>query len=672
MRTRIARVAPALLVWSGAAACVLGFVLHRLWQALPPQPRLVERLVLALLSLAIAGALNRMRGWSWATGLATAWLAALVFFAGVPAVAATLLIAAGALALGSLLVPREMPAIALPVGLVVLGGSLGWLLPLPLPRWYLYAPLLLGLCVARRDVLHAGLRGAAPAWRAAVAAAPRTAAFAVLALGLASTGTWLPTMQADDLAYHLALPTHLQLHGVYRPDPALQIWAFAPWLGDVVQGLAQVLAGREARGAVDALWLLAAALALWRLAATLHAPPYLRWLALALLASLPPLAALAGGMQTELPALALLLALAALIAGPPDPRRLRAGAVLAAGLCALKFGQLVAALVLLAWALLRARGRVPWTRLPAALALFAVLAGSSYVHAWRVSGNPLLPLFNQVFHSPLLAPRQLDDARWHAGFGLDLPWSITFRTSDYLEAWDGAFGFVLVALAGAWLLALLRRDTRAPTLAASAVLLLPLLPMQYARYAFPGLVLLLVPLLLATAAALGARRCTLLVGALCVLGLVYQPNANWLLRTATLRQLVRDGGATGTVLARYAPERALIAELRRRDPGDSLVLALDPASPTVAELAARGRSVAWYAPRLEAARVAADADASGARWQAVFDDLQVRWLLLRPQRLTEAQRAGLARCGAERVAAAGDAELWSHAAAHAAEARATP
>lgn len=658
---RLRGASSALLAWAGVAACVAGLLLHRMDRAVP-WARVRDQVVLAALAIIVAAVLRYRLAGSWASALGCVWVAALVFFAGPMPVLAAILLAAAACSLGSLLLPgdaRARNALAVPVGLALLGGCAGWLLLLPLHHQGVHAAALLALCLARRRALGDAARGALDAWRAAVAAAPVMAAFAVMLLGLASTAAWLPTMQFDDLAYHLGLPSELQRHGAYRPDPANQIWALAPWLGDVVQGIAQVLAGREARGATNALWMLACASALWWFAATLRLDARARWLAIALFASLPPLAALAAGMQTELPAACLLLCLAVVVAGPHEPRLLPAAAVLAGGLFALKSSHALAALVLLGWALARWHGRVDGRRLLPALALFVLVAGSSYVFAAAISGNPLLPLFNDVFRSPFLAARQLEDPRWHAGFGVDLPWRMTFRTAAYLEAEPGGFGFVLVALSGAWLLALLRPATRTAALVASLVLLVPLVPLQYARYAFPGMVLLLVPMLGAATAALGWRRAAVVLVALCVLDLGFQANAHWLLGVKSVRNLVRSGGDAVAVFERFAPERALIAELRRRDDGDSIVLALDPGMPAVAELAGRGRSVAHYAPALEAARLDADADASGTRWQRLIGDLGARWLLLRPARLTDPQRRALVALDARRVAGAGEAELWS-------------
>ncbi|MDR2012985.1 MAG: hypothetical protein LBQ20_08080 [Rhodanobacter sp.] len=655
MRPRL--FAPA-WVWSAAAVCLAGFVSHRLWMQVP-WARVGDVLGIIAVALAVAALLRRWRGWTWADASALVWLAVLSGFAGVLPTAAALLLGAAACAIGSLLLPHDARLVlALPVGLAWIGGIVGWTLLLPIHYRLVYLPTLLCVCVVRWRTLRAMATDARAQWRAAVDAAPSLAVCGVFALGLASIGAWLPTMLADDLAYHLALPSQLLRDAVYRPEPAEHIWALAPWLGDVLQGIAQVLAGGEARGAVNSLWLLSAAAGLWSVARHLHADTRTRWLIVALFGTLPLLAALVAGMQTELPAIALLLALTVAIFRGEDGNLVLAGAVLAAGLFELKFGHAIAAWVLLIWALARARGRLPWKRVLPAFALFLALASSSYVLACALTGNPLFPLFNDVFASPLMPAKQLDDLRWHAGFNFTLPWAITFDTGRYLEAWDGGFGFVLIALAGAWLLALVNRSTRGFTLAATAVLLLPMLPMQYARYAFPGLVLLLPPLLVAQREALGERLAIRFVLVLCAFDIMFQANANWIFHVNTVHKRVAMQGVAA-IYQRYVPERALIAYLREQDSSESTVLALDPNAAYIAELGRRGRTVTWYAPKRDQARVAAETDSTGAAWQALIADVHPRWLLLRPAQASPALRAGLARSGAHPVKTIGEAELWT-------------
>jgi len=657
------QIGPRLLVWVGPLACGVGLLAYRMWHVLP-WDRFEESLTLTLVSLLFAAALHRLRGWSWAHSLAGIWCAALVFFVGVLPVAAMLALAATAVAIGSLLTAQRSvddALVALPIGLALIASCLGWLLPLHLHHRLVYLIVAGGVCIWRwRELRKAGL-ALYGGWRDSVTAAPLHAAIAVSLLGLASTGAWLPTMQADDLAYHLGLPSQLQRNGFYALDPSQQIWALAPWLGDVVQGVAQVLAGREARGAVDAMWLLLAAAGLGRLAIALRADARIAWLVVALFASQPLLAALAAGMQTELPATAMLAALALVIMQPPEQRgrKTLAGAALAGGLFALKFSQVIAALVMLIWALARLRARVDPKHLLAGMLLFAVVAGSSYFYAWQISGNPMLPLFNDLFRSPVMAAHQLLDTRWRTGFDALLPWSITFDTPRYLEAEPGGFGFVLVMFIGAWLVALWHSQTRGLAVAASAIMLLPLLPMQYARYAFPGMALLLPALLIAGSSTIGAKRFAGIALALCALNLAFQANAPWPLTTVARKRLLTNLGDADVVLRRFAPERVLIADLRKLDPTESIVLAMDGRAANIAELAGRGRTVSWYSPSFEGARIQADTDPSGERWLQLIDNSGAAWLLVRPDHLGDAQRAALMSGAAQRVAAVGEAELWS-------------
>ncbi|MFD0740111.1 hypothetical protein ACFQZQ_12580 [Lysobacter koreensis] len=660
---------PEALVWAGVAACVAGFFAHRLWQSLPAA-RFGESLLLAGLAGLIAWPLRRWRGWAWADALALVWLLALLVLTGIVPAVAVIAIACAAAGLGSALVGATRPLLALLAGLAMLAAVVGWTLPLPVHRWWVYAPLLGLAIVARRDALRAQAAILTGGWRQAVDASPQAAAWTTLLLGLAAAGAWLPTMQHDDLAYHLGLPWQLLLHGRYALDPSHQVWALAPWAGDVLQAIAQVLARAEARSAFNALWFVATAAGLWQLAAALGLRPAMRWATLAVYASLPLVAALLGGMQTETPATAVTVALAALVfderAGDKrvlddDPRRRRiliAAALLFGLLCALKQLHGLTALPLLAWAAWRGRSRIDSLGLLLALAGALAVAASSYTYAWLVAGNPVLPLLNDVFASPYFAAANFNDSRWQSGLGADTPWRLTFDTARYLEGWSGGIGFVLVALGGAWALAFADARTRALAVCATLAMGLALLPLQYARYLHPGMVLLLPALLAAIDRRIDARRAAWLVAGLCVLNLAFQANAQWFLHTGGIKRSVAALGGDMPLFARYVPERLLAAAIRERAPGSGRVLVLDPAMPYYAELAGRGRSTAWYDPKLEAARTAADADASGAAWSALLQRERIAEVIVRPASLTPAQRAGLQRVGARRDLVVDEAQWW--------------
>lgn len=655
-RFRNVRRAAAVLLWAGVAACIVGIATTQLWLDVP-RGRFGESLRLAALVALVAWPLRLWRGWPWAGAMALAWGLMLVAMGGALPMAATLLVFGAAIAAGSIVAPTQ-PVLACLCGLAMFAGAIGWLLPLPVHRGWFYLAALLVLVVVGHHRLRAQGERFANACLLAVHASPRAAALAVVALGIASTATWPPTLQYDDLVYHLGLPWQLMLHGRYAPDPAQQVWAFAPWAGDIVQALPQVLARAEARTAVNAAWLLAAAVALWRIGTTLRLTPALRWVLLALLASLPMTAMLLGGMQTELPAAAITTWLAAIILAPvPRTRSLYAAALLFGLLCALKPAHALAALPLLPWAAWR--HRATWPR-PGAVALAVLLVlsvgSSSYMASWLHTGNPVLPLFNDVFRSPYFAAQRFDDLRWHQGFGLDLPWRLTFHTGEFFEGRNGSLGLVLVALSGAWLLALADRRTRGLAACATLAIALPMVPLQYARYAYPGMVLLLPVLVAVVRRQASARAGTALLALVCVAGIALQANADWLLRAGVVKRSFSAMGRDAPLFERYAPERALAAAIRQQAPASGPVLLLS--HPYQGELAGRGRDIAWYAPRMQAAAAVADRDVTGAAWAALLRSEHIAEVMLAPATLPAARAAGLARLGAQRRLVAGDAEWW--------------
>jgi hypothetical protein len=638
-----------------------------LWRQLPAG-RFAESLALAALVALPAWGFRRWRGWSWAGALAAAWALPLAAMGGVQPMLAVAILAMAAFALGGLVAPGR-PMLGLVCGLAMVAGATGWIVQLPVHAWWSWIALLAIVVALRHTALRADLHAGAQACRDAVLANPHIAAATVTLLGLASAAAWVPTLQYDDLVYHLGLPWQWMLHGRYAPDPAQQVWAYAPWAADVLQAVAQVVAHTEARGAMNAMWLLATAAALWRIGSSLGLRPAFRWATIGLYATLPLTAGLLAGMQTETPAAAVTAWLAALVlerdadangsaATGTGTRRILASGLLFGLLCGLKPLHAIAALPLLAWAAWRHR-HARWNPGALALAVPIVLAvgGSSYASSWHATGNPVLPLLNEVFRSPFFAPVAFDDGRWHAPLDITTPWRLVFHTRAYFEGWDGGFGLLPVALAGAWLLALADRASRGLALCALLIAALPLLGLHYVRYVHPGLVLALPALVHAVQRWLPAQRGGALLAALCVAGgLAWQANANWVLHVGGPKRALLALGRDVPLFDRYAPERALAAAIRAQAPDSGPVLLLS--EPYQAEFGGRARNIAWYAPRLQAAANAADRDATGAAWAALLRREHIAEVILAPASLPAARRAGLARVGAQRRLAAGDTEWW--------------
>lgn len=643
-------------------ATLAGIAAHEVWRVFPAE-RLLLSLVLAGIVALVAWPLRRWWRWQAATAFAAVWFALLTLFVDPAPVASTLLLGAAAWAIGDRLVPEDAPSrapLAVVVGLMVLAMGAGWLVMLPIHRLWTWAPLLLLLVAWRHQALRVMALDAARAWRDRVAAAPRTAASAVMLLGLASVACWVPAMQADDLAFHLALPTMLRETGAYGIDPEYQKWAFAPWAGDVLQGIVFTLSQTDAFGALNALWIaVCATLIGGPLASALKGSVREGWTAVALFAAFPPLVWMGAGLQTELPATAVLLAFAALVLAEVRPGMLARAwlpaSLLFSALFALKLVHAVAALPLLLLCLWRYR-HARWSRIALPTIAVGLVGASSYVHSWVHTGNPVLPLLNEVFASPYAPLEPYTDARWLAGLSPDLLWRMTFDTSAFVEGWNGGLGFGLIALSGLWALRMSIGPNRAALLAASVVVLLPLVPMQYARYTWPGIALLLALLVFGSERLLGRRPFVALFVGLCVLNLGFQANASWIHHSAAVKRTIRSLGDPAKVLPHYFPERLLVQDIGRG--ADDILLASDPARQVMAEMGAWGRTVSPHDPSLAAEAQKANADPKGERWAALMRRERIRWVLVSRPSAPEALDAGLARLGAKKARALNDRELW--------------
>lgn len=646
------------LLWLGPLAVVIGLASPHLWEQWSPT-RLTDLLLIALPVWGLSWLLGHLRRDPSANWMLVLWSVMLLILAGPLATLATALLAMAAIALGGLLLPRAAVALQAVLGMLLIAGVTGWLLTLPIHYNWSYLLVCVALVLVRRRALIGTLQSARTEWRTAVEATPRLAAFCVLVGGLAAASCWLPTMQEDDLVYHLRLAWQLQQQGFYLPAPEQQVWALAPWSSDVLHAIAQVMTGNEARGPVNMFWLLAMASGLYRLSAHLGAPVAARWLAVAVAVSQPMTTALASGMQTELPTAAALTWMFVLVAGPRDGsfRFWLALAVLAGGMAGMKTTSAAMAVFPLLWALFRH----PWPTLSKIIGVLLaglLIASSSYLHAFILTGNPVLPLFNAWFKSPYFAPVNFLDDRWYTGFGPTLFWDMSFHTHLHDGALDGGGSFLLVALVGPWLLALLHKPTRSAALVATCVLVLPLIPLQYMRYAYPGLVVL-AAVLVSAAFTVDARRAAWIAIGLCTLHLGFQANGYWTLRYGAIKQTVKAGGRDEPLYKRYAPERIFALQIRKEAGPLGNVLLLDQTHGFFAEFGTRGRSASWYSPQLLADANAADQDTSGQAWIALMQREGISDVILRSDTVTPSQREALRIAGANQRGAIKESEWWS-------------
>lgn len=560
--------------------------------------------------------------------------AGVVVYAGIGTVLAGVLLALAALGLGTRIADGvRSPATTLLVGLAIVGALVGWLLPFPVHRRWIYL-LLVALVIAwRARALATLLHDSAASLRDGASRHPAWTILAIAAATVASLGLWLPSLNYDDNAVHLILQAQLLADGYYHLDVQSQSWAVAPWANNVLHAVAATLAGHEARAAVAALWLLLGIDGARRLALALGATPRVALAAAAVFAAQPFVGYFTTTMQADGASAAILLQLAAVAAAPAvqRPGPLAIGAI-GGLLLALKTVNLLFASPVLAWL---AWSSPPGLRLRWTLRMLAILipvAASSYCYAVLVTGNPLFPFFNAVFRSPYYPLENMRDLKWMAGVTWRAPWDLLFRSERFGQYYPGASGIaVLVTLPV--VLAVALRTPAMRWLAAWALLVAALLffQMQYLRYLFPACAVLAVLGVVALSRVLQWRGFVTAVLMLVAIDIALMPTTSWIVRTNPWAGLLRDGpGARADLVAEVMPERVLLERIIARDPG-ACVLMTDPRRPFVG--AGRGHALSMhrrYDPELWRARNVADADPSGVAWRALLGRIGASHVIIDP------------------------------------------
>lgn len=576
--------------------------------------------------VAIALQLSRRassRAWWSVLAAALPAVAGVVVYAGIGTVLAGVLLALMALGIGTRLADGvRSPAVALLVGLAIVAALVGWLLPFPIHRRWVYL-LLAALVIAwRARSLATLLRDSAASLRDGASRHPAWTILAISAATVASLGLWLPSLNYDDNAVHLILQAQLLADGYYHLDVQSQSWAVAPWANNVLHAVAAMLIGHDARAAVGALWLLLGIDGARRLALALDASPRVALAAAAVFAAQPFAGYFTTTMQVDGASTAILLQLAA-VATVPAAQRPGPLAIGAIGglLLALKTVNLLFASPLIVWLAWSSRPglRLQWTL--RMLAILLPVAASSYCYAMLVTGNPLFPFFNAVFRSPYYPLENMRDLKWMAGVTWRAPWDLLFASESFGQYYAGASGIAVLATLPAVFAAAVRKPA-IRWLAAWAVLVAALLffQMQYLRYLFPAYAVLAVLGVVALSRVLAWRGFVAAVLVLVAVDVALMPTTSWIVRGNPWVGLLRDGPrARAALVNEVMPEGALLARIAAREPA-ACVLMTDPRRPFVGVGGGHALSMhRRYDPELWRARNAAQLDPSGAAWRALLD-----------------------------------------------------
>ena len=326
-------------------------------------------------------------------------------------------------------------------------------------------------------------------------------AISVLALMLIIVAL-MPEVGPDALVTHLFIPAHLLHRHQWGFDASKYVWAVAPMLGDWIFSVSYVLGSETAArltniGFIFTLSWIVRDLVRWAGGSEAS----VRWAVLIFLSS--PLTFTEGSsLFVESVWASFLLAgvlaiLKACTADKMSSQKLTAeGALLGFALAtkAVTFTYLSVLLLPIIWNLRTwVKTGITKALLPG-IGLFLFIGGIPYITAWQLTGNPVFPFFNQIFHSPLFPNTNFEDLRWGKDLTWDFIYRLTFQTGKYMEATPGAAGFQ-------WLLlfipslALLLLNTHKRGLGLVAIALVSIIlcfhSTAYLRYIFPAYIVLI-------------------------------------------------------------------------------------------------------------------------------------------------------------------------------------
>lgn len=384
-----------------------------------------------------------------------------------------------------------------------------------------------------------------------------------------------PSMGFDDHANHLRVWTELLTTHRYSFDITTQIWSTAPFSVNLLHAGLSLMAGSNARSAMNLGLAILLLLLIAGMSRTWKLPTWTQWLLMVLMASTPMLGNLLLHLQTEL--LLAVIALAGMrlvIDANGGWRGQRVMGVLScAAFCAsiklpgavLGF-TLLAALIVSWWSQRKATTPTgQMLRWPALMLLIPLgfVALHSYVVAWKLTGNPVFPLYNAIFLSPFYDPINFSDSRWIHGFGFKSYVRAFFNTSEFFESGNYTAGWQYLIMLPLAMIALLRSGAPGTL----RVILIPVLGFglvmfsatQYWRYLFPVMplaVVLLGSLFIQERPVL--RSIAFILAIACITAnLLFFTRVTWMMNSPASMAFTRDGKKILTNL--YAPA-ALLTE----------------------------------------------------------------------------------------------------------------
>ncbi|MEO8025897.1 MAG: hypothetical protein ABI823_05470 [Bryobacteraceae bacterium] len=402
-----------------------------------------------------------------------------------------------------------------------------------------------------------------------------------------------PESSGDGLAMHLVIPEWVAVHHRWSFDAARLAWAVMPMNGDWMASIGFLVGGELGAKFLNWIWLVVLCTGIVRVLRT-QVPGEWAWAGAALFASTPLIYLITGSLFVEnFWALLLFSGFVVLWEDRPLTSALLLGAAMGT-----KFGSSAMILVAIPFVVWKLRGKGP--RMSAGwVAIFAAFACIPYVTAYAITGNPLFPFFNGVFHSPLFEDHSMVDGRFPGGVSWRLLYDAAVHSSRFMEGIEGSFGFQWLVFVPLAILLWPRLSWFARACLAAGLLFIGVefQAMAYLRYAYPGLVLLAIPV------AVAIRQDRVLAGLAAVvfaLNIYFLGTSDFQHRDAYLNWFSHE--EREHFVSFYTPQRRLIDELNRVAPGAPVALL---AGNQIAGLQGPAYSATWHSWKFDAALRAA-------------------------------------------------------------------
>ena len=365
----------------------------------------------------------------------------------------------------------------------------------------------------------------------------------------------LPEQGFDALAMHLMIPDQMLSQHRWGFDPKLYTWSLMPMLADWIITPGYMLAGQAGSKLSNFCFTLVLMLQCHALVKWLGGGALASRLSLLLLLTTPLVYGMNCSMQVEmiwtsfvLAGLMSLLRVAEASPETEDAQRdlwlaaVMIGFAVAAKAVCLSLLPVLAPLAL--WRIWHSRQHLHARSVLLAALIFMVVGGIPYLTAWRISGNPVFPFFNELFKSPYYPASNFDNVLYHAKFELSTLYDLNFSPANFMESSVGGAAFHLMLLPAAVLSVITMRNLRGIWLLviAAGMTYMVFQAQSYLRYVFPVLVMLaaLISAALTSAQSNSTAMRKPIGGVLVVmlvLNLFFMPSATWTYRHLPLEIL---------------------------------------------------------------------------------------------------------------------------------------